>query len=177
LRLLTVGLFAILILCATHLLIIHCRLFIILYIVEWFKVLVLAGSCPRSLWHWSINLLQVKLVLNSFLVDIGNHVWWLYERHGEGEPHPDTEATLSLWLRKVHLNWLKVFAESTFDTEWLNYDCILLVFVDLFKVFEIDSQVLIVLLHLAKFLIDHCSYNMKLLYRLCVVTASTCKTV
>ena len=135
-------------------------MFIILDIVEWLKVLVLAGSYPRSLRHWSINLLQVKLILDSLLVNIRNHVWWLNERHGEGEPHPDAEAALGLWLRKVHLDRLKVFAESPFNSEGFNYDCIVLVFVDLFKVFEVDGQVLTVLLNLAKFLEDHCSYDM-----------------
>ena len=38
------------------------------------KVLELALPIPWCLWHWRVDLFQIKLVLDCLLVDIGNHV-------------------------------------------------------------------------------------------------------
>lgn len=125
-------------------------------------------SCPWSFGHWSINLLQVELTLDGLLVDIRDHVRGLHERHRERRPHHDTEAPLCLWDGKIHLEWLKILTESALCVKGLKDDCALAVFLERLEVFEVNGEILVVLVGLAELLMNHGAQQVELLDALCL---------
>lgn len=99
-----------------------------LKVVKRLEFLVLAISRPRSFWHRRVDLLQIELVLNCFLVDIRDHVRRLHEWHGERRSHHNIEAAFTLWGCKVHLDWIKILTKPPFCLKRLNDDCVLAIF-------------------------------------------------
>lgn len=149
----------------------NCIVLEFIQVILWLEILMLALPDPRSFRHWSVYLLQIELALYLFFIDVWNHVWWLYERHGEGRSHPDSEAALGLWFAEVHWYWIKLWTKSSFCIKWLNDYGSLLILANLSKVLQVYGQVLVVLLHKTQLLVDHSSHNKELLQALWLLSS------
>ena len=127
------------------------------------EVLELALSVPGCLWHWSIDLLEVELVLDCFFVDVRNHVWWLDERHRERRSHAQRERSLCLLLGEVHSYGLELLAESSLDIKRFNHHSSMLILLYLLEVLQINCEVLVELVSLTQFLVNHGANEIELL--------------
>ena len=127
------------------------------------KVLEFALSVPWCLWHWCVDLLQIKFILNRLLIDVGNHVGWFDERHRERWPHCQRELALCFLLGEIHFNWLKLLAKPSFHVEWLDDDSTIAILLDFLEVLQVNREVLVELLHLAHFLVNHGPHQVELL--------------
>jgi len=66
--------------------------------VEGVEALRRALPAPRSLWHRSIYLLKVELVLDYVFINVGDHVGRLDEGHREAGAHPESETSFAFGL-------------------------------------------------------------------------------
>ena len=124
-------------------------------VIEGLKLLALAVPRPGGLRHWGVDLLQVKLVLDGLLVDVRDHVRGLHEGHGKRGSHHYAEAGFGLRDREIHLEGLKVLAETTLRFERLEDDSALAVLLEGLEILEVDGEVLVVLVGLPQLLVHH----------------------
>ena len=81
---------------------------------------------PRRFRHRCINLFQIEFSLNNILINVRNHIRWLYEWHREWKSDQEGNITCiwqliqqTVW-RQPYSCWLELFTEPTWTWEQLN---------------------------------------------------------
>ena len=75
---------------------------------------------PGSFRHGGIDLFQVKLALDALFVDVGDHVGWLDEGHGEGEAQLEVLACQHASFGKSEVDCGKLGADAAIRRKDLN---------------------------------------------------------